>query len=401
MPTLAELDAITRADLVATGATRWARGGDVIGAFVAEMDFGIAAPITRRLHEEVERGAFGYLPAPMVTELQQATADFLRRETGWEVPPAHIHEMPDVIAVLEAVLEHFLAPGAKVIVPTPAYMPFLQVPALHGREILEVEMLRDGSGRYHYDLDGIAAAFDAGGGLLLHTNPHNPTGRVFTREEMEQLAALVDRKGGRVFSDEIWAPLVLDGAHLPYASLGGTAAAHTLTAVAASKAFNLPGLKCAQLITSSEEDREHFAAVGHFARHGAANLGLAATSAAYQEAGEWLTDIVAYLRRNRDTLAGMVAELLPKARLTTMEGTYVAWLDLRDYGIEGSLHDHLLEHARVECTEGTACGAAWEGHVRFIYAMPRPLLIEALTRIAAILEPARATSGRAPGSPVG
>ncbi|ASK66243.1 aminotransferase class I/II [Brachybacterium avium] len=390
MPTPTELDAITQADLIAAGATRWSRGDDVIGAFVAEMDFGIAEPITRRLHREVDRGSFGYLPSPMVSELQQATAGFLRRRTGWEVAPGDIHEMPDVIAIFATVLEHFLAPDAKIIVPTPAYMPFLEVPALHGREVIEVPMLQDADGRHHYDLTAIDAAFDAGGGLFVHTNPHNPTGRVMTREELEPLAALVDRRGGRVFSDEIWLPLVLEGEHVPYASLNDTAAGHTITAVAASKAFNLPGLKCAQLITSNDTDRERFVEVGHFARHGAANLGLAATCAAYDEAEQWLDDILAYLRRNRDTVTELVTELLPKARLTTPEGTYVAWLDLREYGITGSLHDHLLEHARVECTEGTDCGAVGEGHVRLIFAMPHPLLVEAITRIARVLEPGRA-----------
>ncbi|MGP9680833.1 MalY/PatB family protein [Brachybacterium sp. AOP3-A1-3] len=394
MPSPAEIDAITQGDLIATGATRWAGDADVIGAFVAEMDFGIAPPITERLHFEVDRGAFGYLPAHLATELHGATAGFLQRRTGWTVDPAHIHEMPDVISVFQAVIGNFLRPDSKIIVPTPAYMPFLEVPELMGREILEVEMLVEDSGdsgvHYSYDLAAIEAAFDAGGELLVLCNPHNPTGRVFTREEMEPLVELVDRKGGRVFSDEIWLPLVLEGEHIPYASLSETAAGHTITAVAASKAFNLPGLKCAQLVTSNDADREQWERVGHFPMHGAANLGLAATAAAYTQAEDWLDDIVGYLRRNRETLVELVASLLPKARLTTMEGTYVAWLDLRVYGIEGSLHDHLLERARVECTEGTACGSAWSGHVRLIYAMPRPLLIEAITRIVRVLEPGRA-----------
>lgn len=386
MPMTAELDAITQADLIATGATRWVRGGDVIGAFVAEMDFGIAAPIIGRLHHEVDLAGFGYLPDHLVTELQRATAGFLHRRTGWEVAPEDVIEMPDVISIFQTVITHLLDPGAKIIVPTPAYMPFLEVPALNGREIIEVPMLRDEDGRYSYDLAAIEAAFDAGGALFVHTNPHNPTGRVMTRAELEALAALVERKGGRVFSDEIWMPLVLDGVHIPYASLSPVTASHAITAVAASKAFNLPGLKCAQLITSNDADRRRIAEVGHFVRHGAANLGLAATSAAYTQGEEWLDGIIAYLRRNRDTLAEMVARLLPRARVTVMEGTYVAWLDLSAYGIDGSLHDHLLEHAHVECTDGTACGAVGAGHVRFIYAMPHPLLIEAITRIARVLE---------------
>src|SRR5699024_1749708 len=265
------------------------------------------------------------------------------------VPPEHIHEMPDVIAALEAVLDHFLAPGAKVIVPTPAYMPFLKVPALHGRVIQEVGMLRDGTGRYRYDLAALEAAFDDGGELLLLCNPHNPTGQVMTRPELEEIAELVERKGGRVFSDEIWMPLVLDGQHIPYDSLSEATARHTLTDVAASMAYDVTGLCCAHERTTNEADREPYAEVGHASLHGAANLGISATSTAYDEGEGWLGDILAYLRRNRDTVASMVRELLPRARLTAMEGTYVAWLDLREYGITGSLHDHLLELGRASC----------------------------------------------------
>ena len=388
MPTFEELDAITLADLQATGATKWSRGSDLIGAFVTEMDFGIAAPITRRLHREVDRAAFGYLPRDLKAEMREATTAFLRERTGWEVDPRDVHEIPDVIAVLQAVMDSFTRPGAKIIVPTPAYMPFLSVPGLRGREVIEVEMLTDTDGTYRYDLAGIEAAFDAGGELLVLCNPHNPTGRVFTRGELEEVAALVDRKGGRVFSDEIWMPLTLSGDHLPYADLSETAASHTITAVAASKAFNLPGLKCAQLITSSLADRTHWERVGHMPMHGAANLGVAATSTAYAEGGPWLDDIRSYLRRNRDRLIELVDQLLPRAQLTTMEGTYIAWLDLRDYAVEGSMRAFLRDHAGVECTDGTECGTAWGGFIRFVYATPRPLMTEAITRIARALDDA-------------
>lgn len=385
MPTFEELDAITLEDLQATGATKWCRGGDLIGAFIAEMDFGIAPPITQRLHREVERAAFGYLPRALRTEMQETTADFLQQRTGWQVPPGDIHEMPDVIAVLQAVMESFADPEARLIVPTPAYMPFLSVPRLQGREVIEVEMLVEDDGTYRYDLAGIEAAFDAGGDVLVLCNPHNPTGRVFTRVELEEIVRLVDRKGGRVFSDEIWLPLTLSGDHVPYASLSDVAASHTVTAVAASKAFNLPGLKCAQLITSNRADAARWAQVGQMPMHGAANLGLAATSAAYSQGGPWLDAIRSYLRRNRDRLVELVGELLPQARLSTMEGTYIAWIDLRAYPVEGSLRTFLREHAGVECTDGTECGAAWDGFIRFVYATPQPLLIEAITRIGRAL----------------
>ena len=393
MPTIEQLDAITQQDLEASGATKWSRSDGSIGAFIAEMDFGIAGEITARLHREVDRGAFGYLPRDLKVELQQATAAFLQRRAGWSVDPADIHEMPDVIAVYQAVIDSFLRPDSKIIVPTPAYMPFLLVAPMLGREVIEVPMLVDeATGDHRYDLDALEAAFEAGGELLVLCNPHNPTGRVFTRQEMEPLVDLVEGQGGRVFADEIWMPLTLQGEHLPYATLNETAAGHAITAVAASKAFNLPGLKCAQLITSNPADRERWAEVGGFVMHGAANLGLAASSTAYQEAEPWLDDVRAYLRRNRDRLRELVAELLPKARLTSMEGTYIAWLDLRAYDIDGSLRTYLREHARVECTDGTECGRDWAGCIRFVYAMPQPLMVEAITRIAAAVTGERAAA---------
>src|SRR5699024_7435240 len=149
-------------------------------------------------------------------------------------------QMPDVVAAYRAAIRYFSAPGSKVIVPTPAYMPFLTVPPDEGREVIEVPMRRDENGRHCADdLEALERAFDDGGGLLALCNPHNPTGRVFTRGELEAIAALVERKGARVFSDEIWMPLVLGGrTHTPYASIGESAAGHSVTAVAASKAFN-------------------------------------------------------------------------------------------------------------------------------------------------------------------
>src|SRR5699024_973017 len=184
-------------------------------------------------------------------------------------------------------------------VPTPAYMPFLTVPGLDGREVIEVPMRSGpdngpspgagGSGGDGYafdnDLAALERAFDDGGGLLVLCHAPNPTGRAFNAAEMRPIDELVDRKGGRVFSDEFWQPLIFSGTrHIPYASIGERAAAHTVTATAASKGFNLPGLKCAQLITSNEADEAMWRDVGWLPMHGAANLGLAATAAALDDA---------------------------------------------------------------------------------------------------------------------
>ncbi|QDQ97498.1 MalY/PatB family protein [Tomitella fengzijianii] len=386
MPGFAELDAITLDDLRATGTTKWSREDGAIGAFVAEMDFGVAPPITDALHREVDRGAFAYLPRRYLTAMQSSVGRYLRGACGWDVDPARVHQMPDVVAAYRAAIRYFSRPGSAVIVPTPAYMPFLTVPPDEGREVIEVPMRRDGA-YFSDDLDAIERAFDDGGGLLVLCNPHNPTGRVFTRAELQAIEELVQRKGGRVFSDEIWMPLVLgDRRHIPYASIGPAAAGHSITAMAASKAFNIPGLKCAQLITTNDADEAVWQRVGFMPMHGAANLGLAATAAAFDRGGVWLSDVRAYLERNLRTLTEFLAERLPHVGFRPPEGTYVAWLDLSAYRLDGPPAEFLLEHAGVACTEGTDCGAAGAGHVRFIAAMPRPLMLEALERMAKALE---------------
>ena len=371
-----------------SGGLKWATDEGATGAFVAEMDFGVAPAVTRALHAAVDEGLFAYLPPRYRTGLQRAASGFLERTTGWRVPPERIHEMPDVIACLQAAIEHFCEPGGAVIVPTPAYMPFLFVRPAMGRAVIEVPMIADAVGRpFRHDLAAIERAFDAGGRLLILCNPHNPTGRVFTRAELAALEELVDRRGGRVFSDEIWLPLVYSGhTHVPYASIGPVAAGHTVTATAASKAFNLPGLKCAQLITANDADQASWLDVGMLAMQGAANLGLVATTAAYTEGGPWLADVLAYLERNRDDLERFVAERMPPARVTHAEGTYIAWLDLGASDLPAEVRPLLLEQAAVSCTEGTMCGAVGAGHVRFVFALPHPVMLAALERIAAVLE---------------
>lgn len=386
MITFEDLDRITVEDLQATGATRWVDPDGAIGAFTAEMDYGVADAVTDALHEAVDSQLFAYMPPRFKQELKDATAQYVKEKCAWDVDPAHVHEVPDVIAALEAAITHFSAPGSKIIVPTPAYMPFLFVPPTLGREVIEVPMIQEQSGRYVLDLDAIEAAFRDGGNLLVMCNPHNPTGTCFTREELEAVAELVERNSGRVFSDEIWLPLVLeDVPHIPYASVNETAANHSVTAIAASKAFNVPGLKCAQLITSNEADRKKWLEVGQLVMHGAANLGVVATIAAYERGDEWLNVVLGYLKRNRDFLLDYVHEHMPGVKVHCPQGTYVAWLDFREAGIEGSIADHFRAQANVILTDGTACGRVGEGFARLIFAMPKPVLEQALGNIAAAL----------------
>jgi cystathionine beta-lyase len=239
-------------------------------------------------------------------------------------------------------------------------------------------------GRLGYDLDGIAAAFDRGARLVVHVNPHNPLGRVFGVDEQLALADVVAAAGARVFADEIHAPLVYPGAvHRPYASLSPVTAGHTLTATSTSKAWNVPGLKAAQLILSDPADAEHWARVGSLYAHGASTPGLRAATAAYDDGAAWLDDVLTYLDGNRRLLADLVAEHLPGVGYTPPEGTYLAWLDCRRLGLEGSAGAFFLERAGVALVDGPECGAPGAGHVRLNFATPRPVLTTIVERMAA------------------
>ena len=393
-------DRITVEDLVGKGGIKWAEDPEVIGAFIAETDFGVAEPIRRALREMDARDLFGYAPPWMIRDLQQATAELYAREHGWEPPAEWIAPLPDVVAGFSAVLEMYADPRSPVILPTPAYMPFLEVPRLQGRRIIEVPMHRDPEAEipWRLDLEELDAAFaqcqDAPGVLVL-CNPHNPTGKVHTREEMLGIAEVVHRRGGRVFSDEIHGPVVYAGArHVPYASVSERAASHALTATAASKAFNIPGLRCAQLIFSNPDDAALWRERGTFVSKSASNPGMLATVAAYRDSCDWAHETRDYLQGTRDELPSLLDEHLPGASMILPESTFLAWIDLsgvRSPRLREALaagrtaQQLLLEEAKVSLTDGALCGRGSEAHVRLNFGMPRPVLREAFARMGRAL----------------
>jgi cysteine-S-conjugate beta-lyase len=217
----------------------------------------------------------------------------------------------------------------------------------------------------------------------VHVNPHNPLGRVFTAEEQLALADVVEDAGARVFSDEIHAPLGHPGAvHRPYASLSPATARHTLTATSASKAWNLPGLKAAQLILTNAEDAAHWERVGALYTHGASTPGVLANTTAYDAGETWLDGVLAYLEGNRLLLGELLADRLPGVRWTPPEGTYLAWLDCRELGLPTSAGEFFLERAGVAMVDGPECGAPGAGHVRLNFATSRPLLTAIVDRMA-------------------
>jgi len=382
------IDRTTVAALRARGSFKWtAPGPDGLGAAVAEMDFGAAPPILDALAELSAAANFGYLPPPMAQELAEACAGFMARRYGWQADPADIHPIPDVIKGLELAITQFSRPGSPVILPTPAYMPFLIVPEFLGREIIQVPMLDDGTGFFTFDLDGIDAAFRAGGQLLIFCNPYNPLGRVFSADEMTQLTDVVDRRGGRVFADEIHAPLVYPGQrHIPYAATSQTAAGHSLTATSASKAWNLPGLKCAQVVLTNDADRQHWADLGVFASHGASNPGVVANIAAFRYGEPWLDEVLGYLDDSRRLLAGLVRQHLPGVRYRPPDGTYLAWLDCTALQLPQTPGELITDQARITVVDGPAFGTGGAGAFRFNFATPQPILSEMVRQIAGVLE---------------
>ena len=381
-PDQSPFDALTEDGLRAAGGLKWTRYGDAIGAFVAEMDFGTAPEITAALHEAVAAARFGYLTAEAADAMARACAGFLARRYGWQVPPGWISPLADVVAGLQAAVERFSPPGSAVVLPTPAYMPFRTVPGALGRELIEVPMVEQ-DGRLGYDLDAVARAFDAGGRLFVHVNPHNPSGRVFTSDEQLALAEVVERAGARVFSDEIHAPLVHPGAtHRPYAALSPVTARHTITATSASKAWNLPGLKAAQLVLSDPADAAHWGEVGAMFVHGASTPGVLANTVAYDSGAAWLDGVLRYLDGNRRLLGELLAERLPGVRYTPPEGTYLAWLDCRALDLPTSAGAFFLERAGVALVDGPECGAPGAGFVRLNFATPRHVLTTIVDRMA-------------------
>jgi cystathionine beta-lyase len=381
----AEWDALTPEALRARGSLKWSLFPNTIGAWIAESDLGTAPAVTRALHAAIDDGHLGYVPRALSVEMGRATAEWMLDRFDWRIPAGRVHPVGDVITGLDVAIAHYSRPGSAVIIPTPAYMPFLTEPARLGRAVVEVPMAFDG-GRQTLDLEAIDRALAAGAGLVVLCNPLNPGGRVFERSELVALSEVVDRHGARVFADEVHAPIVFGPArHVPYASVNGAASGHSITTTSASKAWNLPGAKAAQLITTNDADEKTWKALGPGASHGASTLGVIANTAAYRDGREWLDATVAYYDANRRLLGELLADRLPDVDYRMPEGSYIAWLDVSRLGLGDEPATTIRERAGLAVTDGRACGAAGVGHVRLILATPRPIIeqiVDALVRAA-------------------
>ena len=379
------INSLSLAELHASGTRKWTGFPGNVALWVAEMDFPVAAPITAALQDAVARNLFGYLPGPLVEEAKQACANWYRRSFGWEITSANVTLVPDVLVGLRIALDALTGPGSTAIVTTPAYMPFLTHPTLMQHSLLTVAATQHPDGHWEHDLDALDAALASvdGPALVVLCNPWNPVGRVLTRSELLALAEVVERNGATVFSDEIHAPVTFRGAqHIPYASLNETTAEHTITAVSASKAWNLPGLKCAQLISTSKRISARLAEPGVLTGYEPAILGLVANIAAYNDGAPWLADALDFLAGSQELLAAELATAIPQARYAPAEGTYLAWVDLREVRtpsgkeLPADLGRFFREKASVALQDGSGCGLP--GFIRINLGTAQPVLRDAV-----------------------
>lgn len=379
-----DLDALSVKQLRARRSLKWNRfHEDVLALWVAEMDFPTADPIKARLRRAIQVESFGYPLMAKPSGLADAVADYQQQHYGWTVEPDSVHLVSDVMHGISLAIEYFSRAADLVVIPTPVYSPFFEVVELTGRPQVRVPMVFD-DGRWTLDLESIDAALSVGARTVLLCNPHNPLGRVYTREELTALADVVHRHSARVVSDEIHAPLVFEGRHVPYASLDARTQAHTITVTSASKAWNLPGLKCAQAITSNSRDTATWRRIPLWATVGVATMGIEGNFAAYRDGGEWLEQVRGKLDAQRTLVAEAVAGM-PGVRHVRNEGTYLAWLDCTELGLPLEPADWFLRHAKIALSPGLPFHPPGPGYARLNFATTRPILEEALERMAKAL----------------
>jgi cysteine-S-conjugate beta-lyase len=382
----AMFDHLTEQQLRERKTIKWNHfGPDVLPLWIAEMDFPTAPAVVDGIRACVADEEFGY-PAFREDTLARATADWCRRRYGWRAAPEWVRVVPDVLKGLEVVINFLTRPESPVVLPVPAYMPFFDVLQITGRQRVEIPMLQDDSGRYVLDLDALDAAFAGGAGSLILCNPNNPLGTSYREDELRAIVDIAARHGARVLADEIHGPLVYGRPHVAAASVSDTAAHTVVTLMSASKGWNLPGLICAQVILSNERDAREWEFINKLHKMGVSTIGIRANIAAYNHGGDWLDELLEYLRANRDHLAARLPTSSPGVKVNTPEATYMSWVDFRALNLTTEPADHLLAKAKVALSPGTPFGATvGSGFARLNFATPRAILDRAIDAIAAAL----------------
>jgi cystathionine beta-lyase len=360
-----------------TASVKWDRykGKDILPLWVADMDFQAPPAVLFALHRQVEHGVFGYTHPS--EELTATVVAMLQYEHGWTVRPDWIVWLPGLVTGINVACRAVGSQGGAVMTCTPVYPPFLSAPALGGRGLITVPHQSDGK-RYGFDYDAIEKAITPETKLFLLCNPQNPTGRVFSQDELLKLAEICMRHGVAICSDEIHCGLVLDEdkQHFTIASLDASIAARTITLLAPSKTYNLPGLGCSWAVIPDQKLRSSFRKTMEGIVPHVNAPGLTATLAAYRDSEDWRLALIDYLRVNRDGLEDFVSRT-EGLSMPHVEATYLAWIDCRELPAENPTL--FFEDAGVGLSDGKEFGAA--GFVRLNFGCPRSMLSEALLRM--------------------
>lgn len=357
---------------------------DALPLWVADMDFRSPEPVIAALHERVQHGVFGYGKEP--SELRAVLVERLQRLYGWQVAPEWLVFLPGVVIGFNLVCRAFASPGDGVLLQTPAYPPILSAPPNAGCTRDEMELTCQANGQYTVDLDLFERTITDRTRVFILCSPHNPVGRVFTREELQRMADICLRHNLIICSDEIHCDFVYHGEeHIPIGALDPEVAANSITLMAPSKTFNIAGLHFAVAIVPNQELRERLCAAQGGLVHEPDILGYTAALAAYRDGQPWLDELMRYLEANRDFTVGYVNERLPGIHVARPEGTYLAWLDCRQAGIPGNPQKFFLEQAKVALNNGPDYGQGGEGFLRLNFGCPRSTLVEALRRMEVVV----------------
>jgi cysteine-S-conjugate beta-lyase len=365
---------------------------DVLPLWVADMDFPVSTAILERVKSRLD-GWLGYGDfdgnPKLVNLLIAQQAKF-----GWTgLESKHFWPINGVVSGLYAGVLGLSSPGEDVITQLPIYPPFLSSIRDHGRNVIGNQLIEppprsdsdsgpNMNGGWQIDFDRLETLVTPASRLFMLCNPQNPTGRVFSRPELERLAEFVLRHRLYVISDELHADLILNGQpHIPFASLSPEVAQRTVTLTGPCKTFNAAGLSAGMAISQNTAllDRMKQATKGLMGHPNV--LALEMWLAGLEEGQGWLTEVIGYLRDNRDLLTRFLQEKLPEVRYEAPEGTYLAWMDFRAFDFAGQAHKFMLEQAKVALNDGVAYGAEYQGFLRINLATSQPILLEALNRL--------------------
>lgn len=370
---------------------KWTRyDEDVLPMWVADMDFAISEAIQQAMHIRIYSGTFGYsfdLPP-----LREAIVERMKRLYQWDITTDDILFPPGLVYGLGLVAETLTRSGDAILMHTPVYGPFLMMPPHKNRFAHPQSMIyvADNDRHFHYEIDYdrfAVAASNPQASLFYLCNPHNPGGHIYQRDELLRLAEICLQNNVLICSDEIHCDLLLDGGvHIPIAALDPEIAQHTITMMAPSKTFNLAGLACSFLIVPNADLRKTLATRMWSDGIHTNTLGLTAALAAYEHAGEWLRQLLAYLRGNRDATMAFFDDYLPQMRYMIPSATHLFWIDARNIPSPESIDEYLLKQGRVALNNGTFFGKDGEGFLRLNFATPRALLMEGLERIRGAIE---------------